>query len=149
MRDSVSYTVTVKTPGRKPLRAILFDIEHQRVTEVGISADDLTTTFDVDCNWFMAVLAYGDSTAIAVMDLPERLQRGSTAAVTISLVGTGATQRCAGMLSAPSLGWGRPRRVTLPDTLELQIPESAASGFHRIQLTSADSLGCERFLEVG
>ena len=149
MRDSVSYTVTVKTPGRKPLRAILFDIEHQRVTEVGISADDLTTTFDVDCNWFMAVLAYGDSTAIAVMDLPERLQRGSTAAVTISLLGAGPPARREGMLSAPLLGWRRPRPVAVPGTLELRIPESAAPGFHRIQLASEDFLGCERFLEVG
>ena len=149
MRDSVSYAVTVRTPGRRPLRTILFDIERQSVTEVELSADDRTTRFEVDCNWFLAVLGYGESTPIAVMDLPARLQRGTTAAVTISLVGTGATQRCTGMLSAPSLGWGRPRRVTLPDTLELQIPESAASGFHRIQLSSADTLGCERFLEVG
>ena len=149
MRDRVSCRVTVETPGRRPVSAVLFDVERQSVTEVDVFADDRTATFEVDCNWFMAVLGYGESAPVAVMDLPARRPRGAVAAGTVSLLGGAAPQSCTGMLSAPSLGWRAPRQVTVPGTFELAIPETAASGFHRIQLVSADFLGCERFLEVG
>ena len=149
MPDRVSCRVTVETPGRRPESAVLFDVERQRVTEVEVFADDRTATFEVDCNWFMAVLGYGESAPVAVMDLPARRPRGAVAAGTVSLLGGAAPQSCTGMLSAPSLGWRAPRQVTVPGTFELAIPETAASGFHRIQLVSADFLGCERFLEVG
>ena len=147
-RDRVSYTVTVETPGRTPVRAIVCDIEQQSIAEVAVSTNGGRTTFDVAGNWFMAVLGYRGSKPIAVMELAEHLQRGNTALVTLSLLGAGTAARCEGMLSAPSLAGRRSRRVTVPGTIEVQIPESAATGFHRLQLTSADFLGSRRFLEV-
>ena len=144
----VSYRVTVDTPGRRPQSAVLFDVERQRVTEVELTAGERTATFEVDCNWFLAVLGYGAGPPLAVIDLPARRPRGAVAAATASLHGGTPAQSCTGMLSAPSLGLTAPRPVTVPGTFELPIPETAASGFHRIRLTSVKFLGCERFLEV-
>ena len=76
MADRVSYRVTVETPGRRPLSAVLFDVERQSVMEVEVFADDRTATFEVDCNWFMAVLGYGESAPVAVIDLPARRAAG-------------------------------------------------------------------------
>ena len=148
MRDRVSYRVTVETPGRRPRSAVLFDIERQRVTEVEVSADERAATFEVDCNWFLAVLRYEASPPLAVLDLPARRPRGAVVAATVSLHGGTPAQSCSGMLSAPSLGLSEPRQVTVPGRFELPIPETAASGFHRIRLTSEEFRGCERFLEV-
>ena len=148
MRDRVSYRVTVETFGRRPRCAVLFDVERQRVSEVEVSADERTATFEVDCNWFLAVLGYGESPPLAVLDLPARRPRGAVAAAAVSLHGGTPAQSCSGMLSAPSLGLSEPRQITVPGRFELPIPESAASGFHRIRLTSQEFLGCERFLEV-
>ena len=148
MRDRVSYRVTVETPGRRPRSAVLFDVERQQVTEVEVSADERTATFEVNCNWFLAVLGYGGSPPLAVLDLPERQPRGAVATCTVSLHGSAAAEGCAGLLSAPSLGLSEPRQVTVPGGFKLPIPETAASGFHRIRLVSDDFLGCERFLEA-
>ena len=149
LRDRVSYRVTVATPGRRPRSAVLFDVERQRATEVEVAADERTATFEVDCNWFLAVLGYGESPPLAVIDLPARRSRGAVLAATVSLLGGAAPRSCTGMLSAPSLGLSAPHPITVPGTFELPVPEAAAAGFHRIQLTSEEFLGCERFLEVG
>ena len=84
-----------------------------------------------------------------MIDLPARRARGAVAPGTVSLLGGAAPRSCSGMLSAPSLGLSEPRPTTVPGTFELPVPEAAAAGFHRIQLTSEEFLGCERFLEVG
>ena len=147
-KNKVAFTVTLDTGRRRPQKLFVWDVDRLTVAEVEPSVVDGKTTFDVNANWFMAILGYRGFLPIAQMEFPLEVGRGDELLVECSLPGAGSRTRLEGKFFAPMTGSKRAVTVSLPGTARIKVPQSVPPGKYLVQLSSKHFHGFRRYVEV-
>lgn len=147
-RGRLKYTVTGATDGRQARHVWLYDVDRQSVSAIPFQSDTGKVSFAPDCNWFMAIIAYGEDRVPAILDLPLVLNASSLVKITLDTFGAG---RFDGALSAPGLGIGTadtPQALKVPGVYSLTVPADTLPGFYPVRLQGDGLYAARRLVEV-